>query len=641
MITQQAYRFADFELDLDALQLRLHGEPVKLERRPLDLLILLVGRHGRLVTREDIITALWPARVVIDFEAGINTLIRKARHALRDSSDQPQFIETVPGRGYRFIAPVTEIAERESLRDSMAATAQDRLVRAATVAMPIEPARVGPRWRARPIAALLVAMIAAAAFVLFWPALTRQSTVDAPERLAPPSDMITLAVLPFKPLTAADRNESLELGMAETLIAGLSGTGRLQVMPLSSVRRFAGPEHDAVDAGRRLGVTAVLEGYIQRTDDRLRVSTRLLDPRDGRQLWSERYDEEFTDIFAVQDAIAARVQAELTPEMVGTPITPLTHDTNDAEAYQLYANGRFYLRRNETGMRRAIEYFGQAIARDPGFARAYVGLAEGYSLLGVFGAMAPHEAFPRARTAVDTALTLRPDLGEAYAALGHIKTQYELDWPGAERAYRRAIELEPGFALGQQLYGHYLAYVGRIEDGLAQVRKAQALEPATPIYGAVIGLFLCFEHRYDEAIEQLEKTLETDADLDLAHTYLAVASMYRGEYERAIEHLSRAGSVAPGSGGYLGQIYALSGRRADALAEIDRLITLSQHQYVAAHDIATIYAALGDADQTFLWLDRALEDRSQLLGWIRWNPVFDSVRDDPRYAEFMRRLKLG
>jgi len=627
----QKYRFGDFELDLDAVQLRLHGQPVKLERRCLDLLVLLVRNHGSMLAREDIIAALWPGNVIIDFDSGLNTLVRKVRNALGDPSDAPRFIETVTGRGYRFIAPIVELSQANTVRKHLA------------------DAWTASLFRSRLVAASLLVVLASSAAIFVWqasywkPSDTRLATLPLVDAPTPPTPAaaIKLAVLPFKPLTASDRNESLELGMAETLIAGLNGSGRLQVSPLSSVRPYAGPLHDAAAAGRQLGVAAVLEGYIQRADNRLRVSARLLDTKDGRQLWAERYDEEFTGIFFVQDAIALRVRAALMPELVGELAGGLAHDTRDAEAYQLYANGRYYLRRNEAGMRRSIEYFELAIERDPAFARAYVGLAESYALLGVFGALAPHEAFPRARAAVDKALALDPDLGEAYASLGHIKVQYELDWPGAEKAYRRAIELSPSFAPAQQWYGHYLAYIGRIEEGMTQIRKAQSLEPASPSYGALIGMFLNYQRRYDEAIEQLNKTLETDADLDLAHTHLAVAYMYRGEYERAMGHLSRTSSVTPGSGGYLGQIYALSGRGADALAEIDRLMAVSRDHNVAAHDIATIYAALGDTDQAFVWLGRAIEDRSQLLGWVRWNPVFDAIREDPRYTEFMRRLNLS
>ena len=634
--SSRLYRFGDFELDLEAMQLRLRGEPVKLEKRPLDLLVKLVRSHGRMVGRDDIVAALWPANVIIDFDSGLNTLVRKVRSALGDSPDDPKFVETVPGRGYRFVAVVTEVTP-EAQRAPVVEEAP-----APSDALTPPPGRRGARLVAA--AGSLVVVGAIGALVLLRGEPASSTGAASPEALVQgmgqqTTSVVTLAVLPFKPLTESDRNESLELGMTETLISGLNGNSRLQVAPLSSVRRYGGREQDALTAGRQLGVTAVLEGYLQRAGDRLRVSVRLLDTRDGRQLVADSYDEAFTDIFSVQDAIASRVQDAFMTELVGDAVR-LPHETRDAEAYQLYANGRFYLRRNEAGMRRAIDYFSAAIERDAEFARAYVGLAEAYALLGVYGAIAPRDAFPNARAAVDKALLLDPELGEAYAQLGHIKVQYERDWPAAASAFDRAIALSPSYAPAHQWVGHYLAYMGRIDEGLKRLRDAQQLEPASPAYAALIGMFLNYQRRYDEAIDQLTKTLEMDATLDLAHTHLAVAHMYRGEYQLAIDELARTSSVTPGSSGYLGQIYALSGRRDEALAEVERLMAAADDRPVAAHDIATIFAALGDADSTFQWLDRALEDQSQMLGWIRWNPVFDSVRSDPRYAAFMQRLNL-
>ena len=283
--------------------------------------------------------------------------------------------------------------------------------------------------------------------------------------------------------------------------------------------------------------------------------------------------------------------------------------TADSEAYQLYANGRFHLNRaNEDGLRHALADFEQAVERDPQFALAYVGIAEARSILGVFGAVAPRDTFPQARRAVDKALELAPDLGEAYASLGHIKVQYEHDWSGAEQAYRRAIELNPAFPRAPQWYGLLLGCQGRFDEGIAQLRRAQALEPAQPMYSALIGMVLMYQRRYDDAIEQLQLTLKTDPNFPTANTYLAAAYLRLGEYEKAMDHLGRVKSLAPGSQGYVGQIYALSGKRAAALQEIERLVALSKQRYVSAYDIATIYAALGETDKTFEWLDRALEE---------------------------------
>jgi serine/threonine-protein kinase len=478
----------------------------------------------------------------------------------------------------------------------------------------------------------MVAIVAPVAMLTQWRGDEQPRAVILPTQ--------TLAVLPFRPLTATDRNESLELGMAETLIARLNNS-RLAVSPLSAVRRYADPGEDAVAVGRALRVDAVLEGHLQRDGDRLRVSARLMDVGDGRQLWADRYDENFTDIFSVQDTIATKVWAALTPELAREEPPVFRRYTEDAEAYQLYASGRFHRRRgNDAGLRKALEFFHQAVERDPDFAPAYAGLAESYSGLGVFGIVAPHSAFPQARQAVDRALELAPELGEAYASLGHIKVQYEHDWSGAELAYTRAIELNPNYAPAHQWLGLYLSLSGRFDEGLEQMHYAQSLEPSSPLYAAMIGMLLTYQRRYDEAIEQLEKTLEMDPALATARTYLAMAYLRRGEYDLAMQHLGQSSSLTPGSAAYLGQIYALSGRRSDAEAEIERLIAESQSRYVPAYDISTIYAALGKSDETFAWLERAFDERSQLIGWVPWDPVFDGIRSDPRYPGVVRRLNI-
>ena len=427
---------------------------------------------------------------------------------------------TVHGRGYRFVPPVTS-------RDAVAISAASPDLAAPSRAPAHSP--IGSRLPRLAIAGVL-------ALAIIGGVVAARITRDkAPDAAAQP----LLAVLPFKPLAATDRNESLELGMAETLIMALNAES-LTVAPLSSVRRYAAIETDALAAGRELGADAVLEGSIQRDREELRVSARLLEVDTGRQLWAERFDLRFTDIFAVQDAIAGRVRAALLPEATAAS-GPARHMTADAEAYQLYANGRYHRQQrvSEAGLREALGYFEAAVARDPNFALAYVGLAEAHSILGAIAIVAPQEAFPKALVAVERALSIAPDLGEAYASLGHIKQQYEQDWAGAERAHRRAVELAPSYAPAQQWYGHYLAYAGQIDEGLEQIRKAQALEPTAPSYSALIGMFLNYQRRYEEAIEQLQRTLEMDEHFAIAHTYLGVAYLRLGRFDEAARHFDK------------------------------------------------------------------------------------------------------
>src|SRR5690606_30886495 len=269
---------------------------------------------------------------------------------------------------------------------------------------------------------------------------------------------------------------------------------------------------------------------------------------------------------------------------------------------------------------------------------AYVGLADAYSVLGVFGIDAPHATFPHAQAAVERALEIDPLLGEAYASLGHIKVQYEHDWDGGERALRRSIELNPYYAFPRQLLGIYLGFTGRFDEGIESMRQAQALEPLAPGFSALIGMLQYYARRYDEAAEQLRQTLEMDPRFPTTHTYLAATYLRLGRYDEAMRHLEQVESLTPGVAGYVGQVHALSGRREAALEEIERLVVLSRERYVPAYDIATIHGALGDADGAILWLERAFEDRSTLIAWLPWEPAFDGIRSDPRYASLVRRL---
>ncbi len=611
--------FGGFRLDPGRRLLsRIGGEPVSLTDKAFDALVYLVEHAGRLVTKDELLHTLWPSTVVE--ENSLYVTISALRRSLKDESGGERLIATVAGRGYQFVAEVRAVAAAAAPGPASPTDAAPGLV-------PQPFGRTKPwSWRLPAVIATVV-VLAIAAIV----AIARRS--EPARDLSGP--VRTLAVLPFKPLTAADRNESLELGMTETLITGLNG-GNLSVTPLSSVRRYGGIEQDGLAAGQELGVQAVLEGHIQRAGDTLRVSARLLNVGDGRQLWAQRYDERFTDIFSVQDVIAERVRAALTVELAGRPLPALRRYTENAEAYQQFANGRYDTQR--LALPEALAHFEQAVALDPGFALAYVGIAEIHSIFGVFGAVAPRETFPQALQAVEKALEIAPDLGEAYASLGHIKVQYEHDWTGAMRAYRRAIELNPNYAFAHVYLGLHLATRGRFDDGIAELRTAQALEPAQPAFSALIGMVLTYQRRYDAAIEQLESTLEMNPDFPTTNTYLALAHLRRGDYDKALDHLGRTTSHTPGSGAYRGQILALSGRRDESGQELERLLAASKQRYVPAYDIATIHASLGNADQTFEWLERAFEERSQLIHWLPWDAVFDGIRADARYAPLVARL---
>jgi DNA-binding winged helix-turn-helix (wHTH) protein/TolB-like protein/Flp pilus assembly protein TadD len=623
------YEFGAFALDTveRVLECRNDGRSVRLTPRVYDTLLYFLEHPNELIDKRRLIDAVWPNLVVED--NNLDQTISTLRHALGERGRESRYIVTVRGRGYRLAVPV--VARPHA---GVPATGESDSTAAASTPIEPSPAPVSPAPKPRSrtaVAAAAVGLVALLAAALLWTGL-KSAPIE-------PTPAPKLAVLPFRPLTADDRSESLELGMAETLIAGLN-TADLTVAPLSTVRRYASPDVDPLAAGREIGATAVLEGYLQRDADHLRVSARLLNVADGRQLWAARYDEAFTDIFSVQDAIAARVRESLMPQLVGE-VRSLPHYTQSAEAYELYVTGRLHRQRgNVEALRQSLAYFERAVQEDPGFALAHVGVADVHAILGVFGVMAPHDTFPQARLAVQRALSLAPDLAEAHASLGHIKTQYEHDWAGAELELRRAVELNPYYALGQQWLGLFLAYSGDFEEGLERLRMAYSLEPSA-VYGALIGMVLNYARRYDEAVEQLEAMLAADPASLTTRTYLALAYMRTGQLAEATRHLSLLPTATPGSMSYVGQIAALEGRRADALAEIERLIAHSQQRYVPAYDIAAVYGALAEIDATFIWLERAFDERSQLVGWLPWDAAFDSIREDSRYAALLQRLNVA
>jgi DNA-binding winged helix-turn-helix (wHTH) protein/TolB-like protein/Tfp pilus assembly protein PilF len=626
------YEFGDFRVDAARRLLVGHGgEAIPLTPKVFDTLLYLVEHHGAVLDKDELMRAIWPHTVVE--ENNLNQSISALRRVLGEMRGEHRYIATVPGRGYSFVADVRRATAPVPGRE--ASNAASLAYRPAARAKSSPPLIL--------LAGLGVVIVLSLATYYLW---STRTTAGQPEpsgatATRPTSQVRSIAVLPFKPLVADLRDESLEMGMADTLIIRLSNLREVRVRPISSVRRFNGLEQDPLAAGRALGVESVLDGQIQRWGDRIRVTARLLSVGDGHQLWAGQFDEKFTDVFTVQDLISEKVAAALKLRLTGEEQRRLTkHHTENAEAYQLYLNGRFYWeKRTPEALNRAIEYFGEAIERDPNYALAHAGLADAYALLGVFH-LPPKEAFPKAREAALNALRIDGRLAEAHAALGHIKVQYEYDWAGAEKEYQRALELNPNYANAHHFYALYLAMMGRFDEGLAEIRRAQELEPFSLFIHANVGAILCQARRYDEAVSHLGRVLEMNPNFDHARSVLGFAYLQKGMYGQAIAELQKRAVPVSGGLGDLGQAYALSGRRSDALKEIDRLQELSKQRYVAPYNLALIYAALGDRDNALEWLEKAYEDRSTMLVWIKVDARLDSLRSEPRFAELLRRMNL-
>ena len=455
----------------------------------------------------------------------------------------------------------------------------------------------------------------------------------------------SIAVLPFKPLVASYRDEVLEAGMADTLIVKLSTSRQIFVPSLTSVRKYDDPKHDSVTTGRALHVNSVLEGNLQKAGDRIRVTARLINVADGTSIWSGKFDEKFTDVFGVQDAIAEKVATALAVPLNEEDRKRLTKRyTDNTEAYQLYLTGRFYWNKySEEGYRKSIEYFKQAAEKDPNYALAYAGLADSYSLLGEMSMVPAGETFPQARAYAEKALKLDDTLSEAHLSLGIVKLFYDWDFAGAEKELLRAKELDPQNAQVYHFNGHYLELVGRFDEAVSETKRGVELDPTNLIINSEVGFGFYVARRPDPAIEQLRKTLELDPTFSYASYELAQAYEQKRAYREAIAELNRAKPISADWSWIvadLGYVEALLGKRSEAEKIIQNLKERTAREYIDPCLIAYIYIALGDKDEAFAWMDRARQERSGLICWLQIEPKFDPIRSDPRFANLVHRMGL-
>jgi DNA-binding winged helix-turn-helix (wHTH) protein/TolB-like protein/Flp pilus assembly protein TadD len=609
------YAFGPFRLETGERRLQRDGQVVPLTLKAFDLLQVLVENQGRLMRKEELIRRVWPDAVVE--ENNLTVTIAALRKALDEGPTDRLYIETVPRQGYRFVADFRAPAVVAAAADPAPSTRDPRRRRPPRILL----------WAG--IAAVLVA--AAAAWL--W-----RST---PPRTPPVRSM---AVLPFRSLT--NDGEFLGLGMADALITRLGRTSLL-VRSTGAVQKYTVPGLDPVAAGRELQVDSVLEGSIQTSGDRLRTTVRLLRVADGSTLWANSFDERLTDIFSVQDSISERVVEALAVQLTEAQRSGLTRrDTSDSEAYQLYLRGRFFWnKRTRGGFERGASFFREAVAKDPSYAVAYSGLADSYIGMTFYHYASPHAAMPLAREAARKALDIDGSLAEAHVSLAHVKTNYEWDWPEAERLFKRAIELAPDYATAHQWYGvHYLAPVGRLDDAVAQARRARELDPLSPVFNSFVGASLYFARRYDEAIEECRKTIELHADFGVAHWYLGRAYLQEGRHTDALAELEKAVALSGGSPlmkGSLGVAQAVAGDRAAAAATLRELERLRAESYASALDLGEIHAALGDRERALHWLEQAADEHAFHVIYLKVWPELDPVRQDPRFEAVIRRLGLA
>ncbi len=641
MGAKHLYEFGPFRLDPVERRLLRDGQPVALTPKCFDLLVVLVENNGHLLEKDELLGRLWPGQFVEESNLSFN--VSSLRKALGEGQDGRRFIETVPKKGFRFVA---RVEERRGEGTGSTTGAPEQTAEAAGVGQPMLPPRSTTPARLLLNLKNLTGLLAAGALVLLAYALWARRA-EAP---AQPT-VKTIAVLPFKPLSTESRDESLELGMAETLITRLSNVRQLVVRPVGAVRKYADPSQDPVNAGRELQTEAVLDGSIQKAGDRIRVTARLVDVDSGAALWAAQFDENLTHIFIVQDAIAERVTQALTLRLSPEEGARLTkHYTDDPEAYQLYLQGNYLFSKHtgerEDNLRKSLEYYQRAVEKDPKFARAYVGIAEFYITDGPHHIpLTPWERIPKAKAAVVKALELDSSLPEAHNALAELKYQYEFDWSGAEADFKRAIDLDPNVAYFRLAHSWYQMTLGRFDQAQAELDRAQELEPGSLRINKTQGVLFLFRREYDKAIRHYQKMREVEPNLIHKDQWsMSVAYEQLGMHAEAVEEFTEDGRIR----GFLAteEIKALketfkgAGWRGFVRMRIKLLEEKSKKGYVPPTTLAGIYALAGEKDLAFAWLEKAIATRDPWASLIKIQPAYDNLRTDPRFTRLLQRVNL-
>jgi TolB-like protein/Tfp pilus assembly protein PilF len=450
-------------------------------------------------------------------------------------------------------------------------------------------------------------------------------------------------------LSSDKGDEYLSLGLADALITSLSQTRQVIVRQTDAVAKYQNTGKDPLEAGREQGVDAVLEGQVQRIGDRVRVTARLVRTSDGTSLWADRFEEKFTNMFAVEDAVAEKVARTTILAMKGAGdasterLTKRYTENNDA--YEAYLKGRYmWNKRTVDSLQKALAYFQQAIRLDPNYSLAYVGLADTYTLLSFFTLAAPSDAFPKAKVAAEKALAIDSTLAEAYTALGQFKAYYEWDWNGAEDQFQKGIALNPNYPLLHHWRSLNLIAMGRMDEARAAMRRALELDPLLLVTNVNLGRIDYYEGRYDQAIKQYQRALELDKDFMRTHLRLGLAYVQQGRYHEALIEYNKALEIAgdtPQVRAHIAHVMAVSGKKTEALAALAELQERAKRQYVPPYDIALIYVGLGERDKAFAWLEKAYNDHSTEMIYFKVDPLLTPLRSDPRYQDLLRRMKLS
>jgi DNA-binding winged helix-turn-helix (wHTH) protein/tetratricopeptide (TPR) repeat protein len=578
---KQVFLFGPFQLDVGERLLLREGEIVSLTRKAFETLALLVQNSGHVLQKEEMMNIIWPDSFVE--EATLAQNIFTLRRVLGESPMQAQYIETVPRLGYRFIAKVNQLQADY-------------------------PAEINSHS-------------------------SNNSTA-----------IKSIAILPFKTLTIGSDNEYFGLGMADALITRLSNVKDIIVRPTSAILKYHRQAQELFIIGHELKVDLAMDGIIQQMDDRIRITVQLVNVETGAPLWADKFDEKFSDVFTVQDIISEKVIEALTLKLTSSQKMLLTkRHTKNSEAYRYYLKGRYlWSKWTEDGFKKSIVAFKQAIKLEPDYALAYAGMADTYTSLGFYGYLPPSEAMPQAKLLARKALQLDDKVVEARLSLAAALFFYDWDWAGAEKEFKRCIEVNPSYAIAHQSYGLYLIAMRRFEEASEVLHRAAEADPISPLIKTTIGFPYYYSGQSDIAIKHYLEMLEEEPYFGLAHMALADVYIQKSMYEEAIHHYQQAMIVwgEKQTLPYLGYAYALSNRRDEALTILKKLEHMSTHEHISPLAMAMVYIGLGDQDATFEWLEKAYEERSNKLVFLGVQPTYDSIRTTARFTSLLKRIGL-
>jgi TolB-like protein/DNA-binding winged helix-turn-helix (wHTH) protein/Tfp pilus assembly protein PilF len=638
-----AYRFGHFEVRTPTRELYKSGTKLKLRPQPFQILQVLAQRAGEVVTRDELRQMLWSAETFVDFEQGLNTSINELRRALNDSASVPRYIETLPKLGYRLIAPVQEAPAPER---AASAETQPPLT-APAAAKPAEQPPPAARARAHLPWLLLaagasVAILAAVAYPLWRSARVRFEPSDGP---------LLVAVLPFENLTGDAAQDYLSDGLTEEMITQLGriNPARVGVIARTSVMHYKHTQERVAKIGEELGVQYILEGSLRRQQDRVRVSAQLIRVRGETHAWAREYDRQLSDLLALQTEIAREISDEIQLAFGNRRPQPFKRPAlspQQSAAYDLYLKGLyFWNKRTADDFWRAIGYFQQAIAKDPNHAPSYAGLADCYALMGGYSSESRPDYMIKARAAALRALQIDPDLPEAHTALAVIVQNYDLDWQTSENEYRRAIQLNPSYAMAHHWYAEHLGYLGRFDEAFRESDRARQLDPLSLIIPADAGILLLYSRQYDRALEKCRSVLDMDPHFARAAACMLRVYEVKGMLEQALswfdEPVRKIASDQPWYWSELAYIHSRSGTRSTAERALQTALRLNRPGQTDPATIVVAYLGLDRKDQAFSWLEKAYAQHSNAMTGLKVDPIYDPLRGDPRFQQLLHRVGLA